>query len=312
MSLGLQTRAISVRLSGWAQAQNGNTVGAILIVLSSVTVAGMMVAVRDLGQTYPVWQIMLARTGGQLVLMLPFMYRSRWRMLRTEHLRWHILRVVTAFFGILGWFYSITHLRLADAVGLSFTKALFLVGLAAIYLGERPGPLGWGATIVGFVGVLIMAGPSGGPAGDNVALLAAIAAIAGAASGAVTTLIIKFLTRTESTATMMAYPALGLTLMCGILSIFTWVPVTLAAAPLFLLAMVSGIITQWCFITAYRFGEASVLATVEYVRLVAAALAGYLLFGEVPTPLAFLGILLIVTASFVSVKRERIRAGIFH
>ncbi len=312
MPLGQLTRAVSVRLSGWASTQSGNTVGAILIVVSSLTVAGMMVAVRELGQVYPVWQIMLARTGGQLLLLLPFMYRGRWQMLRTDKLRWHVIRVVTGFFGILGWFYSITHLRFADAVGLSFTKALFLVALAAMFLRERPGIIGWGATLVGFVGVLIMAGPSGGPARSDVAVLAAIAAIGGAASGAVTTLAIKYLTRTESTATMMAYPALGLTLLSGILSIFTWVPVSLEAAPLFILAMVSGIITQWCFITAYRYGEASVLATVEYIRLVAAALAGYLLFGEVPTPFVFLGILLIVSASFVSVKRERIRAGIFH
>lgn len=312
MPLGLLTRALSNRLSDWAQAQNGNTVGAILIVLSSLTVAAMMVAVRELGQVYPVWQIMLARTGGQLLLLLPFMHKNQWKMLRTEKLGWHVLRVVTAFFGILGWFYTIAHLRFADAVGLSFSKAFFLVGLAAIFLRERPGVIGWGATIVGFAGVLIMAKPSGGFAGDNAALLAGIAGIAGAASGAVTTLVIKFLTRTESTTTMMAYPALGLTLMSGIVSIFTWVPITWEATPLFLLALASGIITQWCFITAYRYGEASVLATVEYIRLVAAALAGYLLFGEIPTPLAFMGILLVVTASFVSVKRERIRAGIFH
>lgn len=308
MPLGVLTRALSVRLSGWANAQDGNTVGALLIVLSSLTVAGLMVAVRDLGTSYPIWQIMLARAGGQLLLLLPFMYQGRWRMLQTEKLRWHVLRVVTAYFGILGWFYSITHLRLADAMGLSFSKALFLVGLAAIFLREKPGVIGWGATIVGFCGMLVMVGPTG----DSGTLLAASAAIAGAASGAVTTLAIKLLTRTESTATMMAYPALGLTLLAGIPSIFTWVPISLQAAPLFLLAVVSGIITQWCFITAYRYGDASVLATVEYVRLVAAALAGYLLFGEVPTPLAFLGILLIVSASFVSVKRERIRAGIFH
>ncbi|VAW17885.1 hypothetical protein MNBD_ALPHA09-389 [hydrothermal vent metagenome] len=308
MPLGVLTRALSERLTGWANAQDGNTVGALLIVVSSLTVAGLMIAVRELGSTYPVWQIMLARTAGQLVLLLPFMYRDRWHMLHTKKLRWHVLRVVTGFFGILGWFYSIAHLRLADAVGLSFSKALFLVGLAAMFLAEKPGVIGWGATVVGFIGMLVMVGPSG----DSGTLLAASAAVAGAASGAVTTLVIKYLTKTETTATMMAYPALGLTLLAGIPSIFTWVPISAPAAPLFLLAVASGIITQWCFITAYRYGEASVLATVEYIRLVAAALAGYLLFGEVPTPLAFLGILLIVAASFVSVKRERIRAGIFH
>ena len=308
MPIGALTGALSARLSAWADKQNANTVGAVLIVLSSVTVAALMGAVRELGQTYPIWQIMLARAGGQLLLLLPFMARGRWQMLRTEKLGWHISRVVTAYMGLLGWFYSIAHLRLADAMGLSFSKALFVVGLAALLFHERPGVIGWGATLVGFAGVLIMVGPSG----DSGTALAGIVGIAAAAAGAITTMNIKYLTRTETTATMMAYPAIGLTVLAGIPSVVTWVPITLEATPLFVLSILSGIVTQWCFITAYRYGEMSVLATVEYVRLVTAALAGYLLFGEVPTPWAFFGIVLIVTASFVSIRRERIRAGIFH
>lgn len=308
MPIGVLTRALSNRLAIWAAAQNGNTVGAMFIVLSSITVAGLMGAVRELSHVYPVWQILLARTAGQFLVLLPFMFQGHWKMLRTEKLGWHAVRVLTGFVGISGWFYSIAHLRLADAMGLSFSKAIFVVALAAYFFNERPGVVGWSATLVGFLGVLIMVGPSGAEG----TMMAAGAGLVGAAAAALTTLTIKHLARTESTATMMAYPAIGLTLLTAIPSALTWVPITAEAAPLFILSVLSGIVTQWCFINAYRYGEASVIATVEYIRLVTAALAGYLLFGEVPTPMAFLGILLIVSASFVSVKRERIRAGIFH
>lgn len=308
MSIGMLARAVSTRLSKWAGNENGNVVGATLIVISSLSVAALMGAVRELGPIYPPWQIIFARAAGQLLLFLPFLVQGHLNMLRTEQFGWHIVRILAAFFGISGWFYSISHMPMADAMGLSFSKALFLVGLAAYFFREKPGVIGWGATVVGFFGVVIMVGTSGsgGP------IFAVIAGLGGAAMGAIATIVIKYLTQTESTATMMAYPAIGLTLLAAIPTYFTWVPITSEAAPLFVLAVLSGIISQWCFINAYRYGEASVMATVEYVRLVTAALAGFLFFGEVPTPLAFAGILLIVAASFVSVKRERIRAGIFH
>lgn len=308
MPLAVLTRAISGRFTLWADAQNGNYVGALFVLLSSVTLSALMIAVKDLSIVYPPWQIMLARSAGQLLLLLPFMMQGHWAMLRTSKLLWHVGRVVSAFVGVICWFYSVANLRLADAMGLSFSKALFLVGLAGIFLSERPGVIGWGATVIGFLGVLIMLGPSGSSGYD----IAVLVGLTGGAAGAVTTLFIKYLTRTESTATMMAYPAIGLTVLGAIPTFFFWEPITLAAAPLFLLAAISGIVTQWCFINAYRYGEASVMATVEYTRLVTAALAGYLLFGEVPTLVAFIGIALIVFASLVSIRRERIRAGIFH
>lgn len=301
-------RTLNGRLSAWAASLGGNTIGSLFVLVSSVAVVAQMSAIKELGDAYPPWQVLLARTGGQLAMLLPFMARNRWNMLRTRAFGWHLVRTLSAYLGILGWFYSIAHMRLADAMGISFTKGLFLVALAAAFLHERPGVVGWAATIVGFFGVLVMVGPTG----DSGFETAALAGLCGAAGGAVTTIAVKYLTRTESNATIMAYPAMGLTILAAIPSWYTWVPVTPEAAPLFGLAIVSGIVTQWCFISAYRHGEASVLATVEYVRVVTAALAGYLVFGEVPTPTAFLGILLIVLASLVSVRRERIRAWIFH
>jgi drug/metabolite transporter (DMT)-like permease len=50
------------------------------------------------------------------------------------------------------------------------------------------------------------------------------------------------------------------------------------------------------------------MGTVEYSRLVVAALVGFLIFDEIPTFDALGGIALIVAASFVAVRRDQIRA----
>ena len=82
----------------------------------------------------------------------------------------------------------------------------------------------------------------------------------------------------------------------------------MAVAPHLTLLIGSAFITQWCFTNAYRHGEASVMATVEYTRLIAAAFIGFVIFSEVPTLGAVIGIILIVTASFIAVRREQIRS----
>ena len=289
-----------------AQRIGGNTLGALLIVVSSVTVAMMMGAVKELSESYSVWQILIARTAGQLLVFLPFLFRGGGAMLKTDRPGMHVARVLFAFTGLACWFYSITHLPLAEASAIGFSKALFLVALAGVVFGERVGIIGWVASIVGFGGVLLMLDPGGAELNDAV-IVAAFGALAGAGA----TMAIKSLTRTEGTATMMAYPAIGLTVLLAVPTALTWEPITLAALPLFALSALSGIFTQWCFITAYRYGEASVLATVEYSRLIAAAAVGYLVFAEVPGWTASIGIALIIFASLVSIRRERIRAGIF-
>ena len=130
----------------------------------------------------------------------------------------------------------------------------------------------------------------------------------GAFANACVVMVVKKLTATDATVTIMCYPAIGLTLLCLGPSILTWQPITWQAAPMFVLIMVSGIISNWCFINSYRHGEASIMGTVEYSRLVAAALAGFLIFHEVPTLDAWLGIGLIIGASFIAVRRDQIRA----
>ena len=87
----------------------------------------------------------------------------------------------------------------------------------------------------------------------------------------------------------------------------TWRPITWDVAPLFAVTMVSGVVTTWCFINSYRHGEASIMATVEYSRLIAAALVGFVVFHEIPTANALVGIALIIVASFIAVRRDQIR-----
>ncbi|NND48643.1 MAG: DMT family transporter [Rhizobiales bacterium] len=293
-------------LESLAQRYGGNTLGAILMIVASIATAGMMMAVRDLSQTYTVWEILLVRSLGQVVLLMPLIVRTGGDILKSERVDLQVARVILSFAAIAAMFYAIAHLQLAEASAIGFTRIVFVVALASIIFAERVGLVGWSATVIGMAGIVVMLDPTADALND-----AALIAAAGALGTAAVTILIKKLTETDATATIMCYATIGLTLLCIPPSIYTWQPITWAAAPLFALLVLSGIVTSWCFTNAYRHGEASIMATVEYSRLIAAALAGFILYSEIPGMDALVGITLIIAASFIALRRDQIRKRIW-
>ena len=63
-------------------------------------------------------------------------------------------------------------------------------------------------------------------------------------------------------------------------------------------------LAQMANIHAYKWGEASVLASLDYVRLLYATLFGYLFFDTLPGILTWIGARVIVAASIYTVRRE--------
>ena len=110
-------------LERFAGRYGGNGVGAALVVVASFATAGMMVSVRELSETYTVWQILLIRSVGQVVLFVPLMVRTGGDILKSEQVHFQFLRVVLSFGAIafLIYFYrsyalSNPFLRLAIAL----------------------------------------------------------------------------------------------------------------------------------------------------------------------------------------------------
>jgi drug/metabolite transporter (DMT)-like permease len=289
-------------LQGQEDRHGGNSVGTVLMIMASLLNGLMMSSVKELSDIYPIWQILLIRSIGQFTMLIPIIISSRGQVFKTEQLGLQIVRAMLSFIALLAWFYAIANLPLAEASAISFLRILFVVALAGIIFGDKIGIVGWSASLLGLSGIMIMLDPSA--EGLNGA---ALVGAGGALITAVVTIIIKRLTQTDKTSTIMCYSCIGLALMSAIPSGFSWQPIDLDATPIFALLILSAFTTQWCFTNAYRHGETSVIATVEYLRLVSAALLGFLIFSEIPTLGAIFGIFLIVAASFIAIKREKIR-----
>jgi drug/metabolite transporter (DMT)-like permease len=202
-------------------------------------------------------------------------------------------------------FYSYQKIPLAEANVLSFTRILWMVPLAIFVLHEKVGPRRIAATLIGFLGVLVIARPSG----HSELGWATAAGLASALLFAFTVTGLKVVTRDHSAATVMAWST-GLGLIFAIPpALFTWQWPT--SHDLLLLALMGafGTLTQWCYIKGIAIGEAAAMVPFDYVRLPLAMLAGYTLFGDVPTLRTFIGAGIVIGSTLYITFRE-LRVGV--
>ena len=116
--------------------------------------------------------------------------------------------------------------------------------------------------------------------------------------------VIRILTRTETTISILTYQALGVGLAVAVPGILFWVwPNPYEWALLIGMGIIS-YIAQMLNINAYKYGEASVMASLDYVRLIYAVFFGWLLFETLPDFWTWFGAMIIIGASIYTIHRE--------
>ena len=250
------------------------------------------------------FQSSVARSVVGLLIVLPMMARrGGLDLLKTRHPRLHLLRAVSGAGAMVLGYYAYTLMPLVEVTAISFSTALFVVILAVLVLREVVGWRRWGATLIGFLGVLVMLRP-GAAAFAPEALLP----VGMAVGFAVAVTVIKILPREESQLTLLFYFFVATILLAAPLADWRW-PQAQDWLPLIALGPL-GAGAQAMIITAFKVGEASFVAPFEYTRLILAWLIGLVFFAERPDLLTLAGAALIVASTLYIARREaRLKAG---
>ncbi len=286
----------------WA-ALPANARGAVWVLLASAGFSFMAALVKLLSADLNSFQIAFFRCAVGLCVTVPLVAPAWRTAFRTQALGLHLGRAVAGISAISCGFYAFAHLPLATATAITFTKPLFMIVLAVLFLGETVRWRRWAATLVGFGGVLIMLRP--GVAAFDPAMLVSLAQ---ALSIAVAVLLVKRMPPGESTLTVLFYFAVLSTL--GLLwpALAVWQTPSWTQLGLLLLMGLSGVAAQAAVVTGYRLGEATAVVPFDYTRLLFAAAFGFMLFVEVPDVFTVLGAAVIV-ASTITIARHESRAG---
>ncbi len=197
-------------------------------------------------------------------------------------------------------FYSAArHLGLAELTTIYFAAPIAIVGLSVVVLGEKVDGMRWAIVIVGFVGVMLAAKPSG-----SVSLAPALMALLAAFCWGGSAVLVRLISRSESTVNQMLASNILFTGACALALPWTWQTPDGYAAVLMIALGVAGGVGQYLLFEAFRYAPASVLAPVEYVGLIWAFGLGYLIWNDIPEINVFAGAAIIVSSSLGLVWTE--------
>ncbi len=276
-----------------------NVKGALILVAAAFGFSLMVMLIKLLGSDLPVTQILVVRQWVMVSMLLPVFIKGGAAQFKTRRPDLQAMRIGFALVAMLCGFTAFVHLPLADATALGFVKSFFVTIFAVIILKETVGIHRWGAVVIGFVGVLFMVQPGT----QSYSLYGVLALIAAAAAGCVM-IIIRILNRSDSPNTILAYQAIGIGVIMIIPAWWQWVAPTAQQWFLLLVVGVVSFFAQKLNILAYRFGEASVLASLDYVRLLYATALGAWVFQQWPSKETLVGAAIIALASVYTVHRE--------
>lgn len=277
-----------------------NTIGALWILLAAFGFSIMVTLIKFLGEDLSVFQILVVRQGVMLVIVAPKILSGLPHSLETKRPWLQLTRVLFAATAMLCGFTAVIEMPLADATAISFSKTFFITIFAIWLLGETVGVHRWGATIVGFLGVVLMLRPDGDGLVDPYALLA----IAGAACAGMVMIVVRMLTRTDPPVTILTYQAFGVGLIMLVPAIYTWQAPSLAQWGLLVVIGIISWAAQMANIRAFKAGEATAIASLDYTRLLYATIFGALVFSQWPRVETLIGAAIIIAASIYTVRRE--------
>ncbi len=277
-----------------------NVRGMLWMLLTAFLLTVAAAQAKQLGQRLPIAEVVCFRMALGFLFMLPWMLRGGLAGLATQRLKIHFWRAALGIGSYVLYIYAISNMMLANAVALAFSTPLWMILVSRLALGERAGWARGLATIAGFAGILVIARP------DVEISLPALAALAAALLLSLAMISVKRLSATDSSAKIAFYLQVFGTLFTLPNTVISWVtPTPLEWVNLIALGMVGtvGLVTQ---ARAYGTGEPTAVAPVDFIRLPLAILIGMVFFAELPNPVAFAGMAMIIAALLFISQHERL------
>jgi S-adenosylmethionine uptake transporter len=241
--------------------------------------------VKWLVVTVPVPEILFARSLAIVIVASLALRRTQIAILFERRSLVSIgMRAAFILAAWLTYYAAARELTLPALVTLYFAAPLFVVALASVTLGEAPGPAVWGATIVGFIGVVVAADPNAAPS-VRPALLVLFAALCWAA----TTILTRSLSLSISTAALMVGTNFVFVVACGLAAPFVFIWPNFSEFGLLVLLSLFGGVGQYFMFQGLRLAPASAVAPFEYSSLAWATLWGWAVFGDLPSRHVLIG-----------------------
>lgn len=276
---------------------------AVWVMLVAVALFALMDAgLKTLSERYPPFQVATLRGAASLPLVLAWSLATvGWKPLLRVRWPLHLLRGAIGITMMASFVYALKRMPLSTAYTIFFVAPLLITAMSVPFLGERVGPRRWIAIAIGLIGVLVVLRPTG----EGMISLAGLAVLLAAFGYAVSAITVRVLARSDSNQAMVVWLLALMALGSGALAWPDWQPIRHDDLWLIAAIGVVGALGQYAITLAFRHGEASLLAPLEYTALVWGVLLDATIWGVLPDSATWIGAAIIVASGLYLIRRER-------
>ena len=235
-----------------------------------------------------------------IIVIVP-MIKSKENLFKSSMHGMHIMRGIIGAIALGLCCYSVNIMPLAENTTILFSEALFMLPLTALFLGEKINNTSIIATIIGFIGLLIMFRPKA----ENINILAIIPTCAAFLFATMNIMIKKMIDNHENTLTMLFYFGLYTTIISAVFVPFFWITPNLHELLLIALLGLGANLIQLFIFFAYRATTASNISPIRYIELPFAMLFGLAFFGQIPNATTIFGSILIIAGTIIATYAKK-------
>lgn len=277
-----------------------NLRGAVFALVGFAFFASHDVVVKWLGASLATFQIIFFSVLLSFPLvMLMLMRDATHGTLIPVHPWWTALRTGSAVITGMCVFYAFASLPLAQVYAIIFTMPLLITVLSIPILGERVGRHRWAAVVIGLLGVIVVLRPGAAPL-----TLGHLAALVGACTGSLVSIVVRKIGQDERNAVLLLYPMMANFIVMAAILPFVYRPMPVEDLGLVGLMAVLAFLGGLMMIQAYKAGDAAIVAPMQYSQMVWAAFYGSFFFGESVDGWTWIGAGIIIVSGLYIVARE--------
>lgn len=279
--------------------------GIIFIVLSAFFFALMSLFVRLAGDL-PVMQKSFFRNLIALLFAAIVLFREK-PEIKLNKGDWSglLLRSVFGTIGVLCNYYAVDHLMLADASILSKTAPFVAVLMGALILGEKLKGFHVAIVCCAFGGAMLVVKPGSG----LLAMPAVVGLIGGIMAGTAYTMVRYLGKRGVPGPFIVFFFSAFSCVVLGPLMMLDFQPMSMQQLFFLLMAGLSAAFAQFSVTAAYCHAPSREISVFDYSQIIFSAIMGFMVFGQVPDLLSWLGygvILCAAAANFVYNNRKTV------
>lgn len=275
---------------------HGTAIGYMM--LSTAAFAAMNICVRLASETMDAPLIMTLRNFVTLAILLPFVLPNNFAAIRTTRLKNHFWRSLVGGIGMLSWTYAVTVMPLVHATALSFTAPIMATLFAILILKEHATRRHYMSLAAGFIGTWVILNPSISAFEWN-----SLIVLFAACCWAITSILIKSLSGTETPLRMVFYMNLFMFVLALPLGFFHWRMPSLYEWLLLGGISLCSIAMHFTMVSAYARAPVVTLMPIDFMRLVYTSVFAYFLFGEISDLHTWVGAAIIIGSAVYMGRR---------